>query len=335
MKCTIKDVARKAGVSPSTVSRVISGSARISEETCQRIRKIMDELHYQPNLAARSLVSQSANSVGVFLKSNPEESMKHPFFSDALRALSVKAVEGEMQLVLSFSPHVVEDTNTVRRMIASGAVGAVILLSTQANDPVADYLDRHRIPFVVIGQPDRPDEHWWVDNDNVFAGRMATEHLIKNGHRRIMLLGGNDGYTVTMLRQQGYEEALRSAVIQLNPSWIVNDPRAHSDELKSIFRSSDAPTAVLAMDDSWAIWLMGQLNEWGLTVPKDVSLVGFNNSVFSQYTTPPLTSVEIHPYELGLAAMDMMITVLDKEPGMPTHQIVPVTLVERGSVMHI
>ncbi|MBQ8536860.1 MAG: LacI family DNA-binding transcriptional regulator, partial [Clostridia bacterium] len=297
MKCTIKDVARVAGVSPSTVSRVISGSARISPQTCQRIRQIMEEMNYQPNLAARSLVSQSANSVGVFMKANPGESLKHPFFAEALRGLSVRAAEAEIQLVLSFSPHAQEDLNTTRRIVSSGAAGGMILLSSQANDPVAEYLSRHKIPFVVIGQPDQAQDRWWVDNDNVLAGRLVTEHLLTFGHRRILLLGAKDGFTVTQLRQAGYEQAMKEAQISVDPAWILADPRNNAEALKELFSSANAPTAVIAMDDSWALWLMGQLGEWGLSVPKDVSLVGFNNSAFSPYTTPALTSVEIHPYE--------------------------------------
>lgn len=332
MKCTIKDVAKRAGVSPSTVSRVISGSARISEETCRRIRQIMSEMNYQPNLAARSLVSQSANSVGVFLKANPEETMKHPFFAEALRGISVRAAEAEMQLVLSFSPHSQEDLNTTRRMISSGAAGGMILLSSQDNDPVASYLTNHDIPFVVVGQPNKSEENWWVDNDNVLAGQLVTEHLLSFGHKRIMLMGAKDGFTVTQLRQSGYEKAMAAAGLHVNQSWILGDPRPNAEALRELFSSNGAPTAVIAMDDSWALWLMGQLGEWGLSVPKDVSLVGFNNSSFSPFTTPALTSVEIHPYELGLAAMDMMMEALHKNSVKPRHQVVPVSLIQRGSV---
>ena len=335
MKCTIKDVARVAGVSPSTVSRVISGSARISPQTCQRIRQIMEEMNYQPNLAARSLVSQSANSVGVFMKANPGESLKHPFFAEALRGLSVRAAEAEIQLVLSFSPHAQEDLNTTRRIVSSGAAGGMILLSSQANDPVAEYLSRHKIPFVVIGQPDQAQDRWWVDNDNVLAGRLVTEHLLTFGHRRILLLGAKDGFTVTQLRQAGYEQAMKEAQISVDPAWILADPRNNAEALKELFSSANAPTAVIAMDDSWALWLMGQLGEWGLSVPKDVSLVGFNNSAFSPYTTPALTSVEIHPYELGLAAMDMIMEALRNPQSGPQNQVIPVSLIQRGSVRRL
>lgn len=332
MKCTIKDVARRAGVSPSTVSRVISGNARISQETCGRIRQIMAEMHYQPNLLARSLVSQSANSVGVFMKANPGESMKHPFFAEALRGLSVRAAQSEVQLVLSFSPQAREDLNTMKRLVTSGMAGGMILLSSHAQDPVADYLARHSLPYVVIGRPDPPESGWWVDNDNQAAGRLVTEHLIAFGHRRILLLGAQDGYTVTQLRQAGYEQALQAAGIQVNPDWILSDPTSKAEALRALFLSSQAPTAVVAMDDSWALWFIGLLSEAGLCVPKDVSLVGFNNSAFSPFTTPALTSVEIHPYDLGLAAMDMMLEALRQPDAEPRHQIVPVSLIHRGSV---
>lgn len=332
MKCTIKDVALRAGVSPSTVSRVISGNARISPETCLKIKQIMEEMHYQPNLLARSLVNQSIHSVGVFMKSNPGETMKHPFFAEALRGLSTCAVENDLQLVLGFSPEVSEDLNTIKQLATSGMVGGIILLSSHPEDPAISYLEKNHVPFVVVGKPDDPEHTRWVDNDNILAGKLATEHLIQFGHKRILLLGAQDGYTVTQLRQEGYEQALQNAGIPVYHDWILSNPSAKEEALHELFLSSNRPTAVLAMDDSWALWIMGRLGEWGLSVPKDVSIVGFNNSAFAPYTIPALSSVEIHPYELGLAAMQMMLEALKHESDPHQSKIIPVTLIQRGSV---
>ena len=333
MKSTIKDIARKAGVSPSTVSRVISGSNRISEETQKKIRAIMEEMHYRPNLLARSLVNRTTNAIGVFSATSAEISMKHPFFAEALRGMGTMAARSNMHLLVGTSASQEDDGRVVREMIDSGMIEGLILLSTLRDDPVAEQLHRHNFPFVVIGHPQHGERYHRVDSDNEKAGYMVTEYLLSRGHERICYLGVDHTLSVTCQRQAGFQAALKAAGIPVSPQVFLPNPIHNGeDELPEALLAPNGPTAVVAQDDALAIWLISALTKTGRRVPEDVSIISFNNAAVSAYTSPPLTSVEVHPFLLGEQAMALLLDLI-KEPGMPPAWVeVPVQLMERGSV---
>ena len=333
MKSTIKDIARKAGVSPSTVSRVISGSNRISEETQMKIRAIMEEMHYRPNLLARSLVNRTTNAIGVFSATSAEVSMKHPFFAEALRGMGTMAARSSMHLLLGTSASQEEDGRVVREMIDSGMIEGLILLSTLRDDPVAEQLHRHNFPFVVIGHPRHGEKYHRVDSDNEKAGRMVTEYLLKRGHQRICYLGVDHTLSVTCQRQAGFEATLQSEFIPISPDTFISNPLNNDEEaLPEALLAPGGPTAVVVQDDALAIWLIGALQKAGRRVPEDVSIISFNNAAVSAYTSPPLTSVEVHPFLLGEQAMTLLLDLIKNPDMAPTWVEVPVQLMERGSV---
>lgn len=337
MKCTIKDIARKAGVSPSTVSRVISGNSRISADTQEKVRAIMEKMNYRPNLLARSLVNRTTNAVGVFSATSAEESMKHPFFAEALRGIGVKAAMHNLQLLLATSASQEEDGRAVREMMYSGMIEGLILLSTLRDDPVADLLHKHSFPFVVIGHPQNAKQYHCVDSDNIKAGRLVANYMLQHGHRRFCYLGADESLSVTYNRQKGFTSALQDAGIAVTGDMFLSSPflsgyTGQEELLLARFHAPEAPTAVVAQDDALAIWLMGALQKEGLHIPGDVSIVSFNNAAVSAYTSPPLSSVEVHPFSLGEKAMTLLLDLM-KEPGLnPQWVEVPVELIERGSV---
>ncbi len=333
MKSTIKDIAKRAGVSPSTVSRVISGSNRISDETQSKVRAIMEEMNYRPNLLARSLVNRTSNAIGVFSAMSAEESMKHPFFAEALRGIGTTAARHGLHLLLGTSASQEEDGRVVREMMYSGMIEGMILLSTLRDDPVAELMHRHSFPFVVIGHPRLGENYHRVDSDNEKAGRMVTEYLLKRGHKRICYLGADDSLSVTAKRQAGFEAALCEAGIPKTLETLLPSPLASGeDTLPVSLMSREGPTAVVCQDDALAVWLIGTLQKAGRRVPEDVSIISFNNAAVSAYTSPPLTTVEVHPFLLGEKAMALLSKLLKEPDAKPQWIEVPVELIERGSV---
>ncbi len=333
MKSTIKDIAKRAGVSPSTVSRVISGSSRISGETQMKVRAIMEEMNYRPNLLARSLVNRTANAVGVFSATSAEESMKHPFFAEAIRGIGTTAARHGLHLLLGTSASQEEDGRVVREMMFSGMIEGMILLSTLHDDPVAELLHRHSFPFVVIGHPRHGENYHRVDSDNEKAGRMVTEYLLRHGHRRLCYLGADGSLSVTVKRQAGFEAALADAGLPVFQEMFLANPLAAGDDmLPAPLLSPLGPTGVVVQDDALAIWLMGALQKAGRRVPEDISIISFNNAAVSAYTSPPLTSVEVHHCLLGEQAMALLYSLLKEPDTKPRWVEVPVELMERGSV---
>ncbi len=335
MKATIKDVARQAGVSPSTVSRALQNNPRISEEVRLRIRQVAKALDFHPNQMARSLVSRKTRIVGVMFPGSAASSMGHPFYPAVLRGLGRVAGERGYHMLLSTGSENLTDAEAIRDLADSGYISGLLLLAAQ-NSPMEELLPSQTLPVVEIGHPPHGESRYYVDNDNVKAGYTATDYLLARGHRRILFLGYSSRFFVTVDRRKGYEQALAARGIPLRPEWVVPsrflENTTDNELLEKIFRADNRPTAVVSMDDPLSIGLIGFLRALSLSVPQDVSILSFNNTQAGQYASPALTSVDVDPALLGVHAMELLLDILQGTVTAPTHIEVPFQLIERDSV---
>jgi DNA-binding LacI/PurR family transcriptional regulator len=335
MAVTIKDVAKVANVAPSTVSRVIANSPRISEKTKERVREVMDQLGYHPNFIARSLASQSTRAIGLVMPSSTDVVFQNPFFPTVLSGLSEGAHSKQYALHMTTGKTEDEIFDGVVAMVQGGRVDGVILLYSKVEDRVIAYLRERDFPFVVIGKPFKDDENIsYVDNDNFKAGKEVTEHLIQLGHDRIGFIGGNLDLVVTVERLLGYEKALRNSGISLIDEYIVNDEflrESGQDAVKVLLSLEKPPTAMVVADDLMALGVLNKLDELGISVPDDISIVSFNNVLIAEMARPPLTSVDINIFDLGYQATKSLIQKIEN-PGEPIKRIiVPFKIVPRFS----
>ena len=333
-KATIKDVARLAEVSPSTVSRALHDNPRISEAVRQRVREVAQALDFHPNQMARGLVQRETRVVGVLFAEPASESMGHPFYPAVLQGLGQVAGERRYHMLLSTGAENLSAEAAMRDIADSGYASGLICLTTRT---APDDTPRSvTLPVVEIGRPLRPRQSFYVDNDNVRAGRDATRHLLKRGHRRILFLGYDRRFIMMASRLEGFRQAMADAGAPVNEQWIVPARMMENvpdfPHLQEIFRADDRPTAVVSMDDPLSIGLSSFLLTLGLSVPADVSIVSFNNTLAGQYHSPALTSIDVHPRELGAHAMALLLDILKGKVTQPTHLEVPFTLVERDSV---
>lgn len=190
--------------------------------------------------------------------------------------------------------------------------------------------------MVVIGHPRDADQRCYVDNDNVQAGYEAARHLLEHGHSRIGLMGDDSRYMFTADRRKGCEKALAEAGLPLCGEWLFSARACRSqterERLRMVFDAQNHPTAMVCMDDLMAIELSRTLDEWGLCVPRDVSLISFNNTELSRYHQPALTTFDVQPYQLGMHAMRLMLDMLKGAAAAPSAINVPFTLIPRHSV---
>ena len=332
-KATIKDVAKAAGVSASTVSRALRDHPRISEEVRQRVRKIAREMDFHPNLVARSLVKRETRIVGVLFAESASLSMGHPFYPAALQGIGQVAGENRYYMLLSTGSENMGELAAMRSMADSGYASGLICLSTLTEPPADDGVG---LPMVEIGHPQGARRSYYVDNDNVNAGYVATRYLLERGHRRVLFLGFDKRFVMMSHRLTGFRKAMAEAGAPVREDWVVPVRMIENvpdfTHLGEIFRQPDCPTAVVSMDDPLSIGLSGFLQTLGFSVPADVSIVSFNNTQAGQYHTPALTSIDVHPRELGMRAMSLLLKMLNGEVPGPTHEDVPFTLVERDSV---
>ena len=270
MPVTIKDVAKAAGVSPSTVTRVIQNKSTISDETKKRVRKAMKELNYHPNLNARSLVSSYTQVIGLVLPDDSDVFYQNPFFPSVLRGIAQVASDNHYAIQLATGKDEKERLNAISQMVYGKRVDGLIFLYAQQNDPLVQLVVEEQFPFLILGKSLSPFIPL-VDNDNIQAGFDATEYFIKKGCSRIAFIGGTKKLFVTQDRLTGYEQALQEHNLPLD-----NHRTFFADEFleekgynfsKQLFKYDPQTDAIITTDSLLAEGVCSYLNEHQLDVP--------------------------------------------------------------------
>ncbi|SDK47938.1 LacI family DNA-binding transcriptional regulator [Sediminibacillus albus] len=333
---TIKDVAKVTGVSPSTVSRVIADNPRISPATKKKVREAMEHLGYHTNIHARNLVAKSTKAIGVIMPSSADKALQNPFFPEVLRGIGSVIHERQYSLTLSSGETEQEILAEVQRMVYGSYVDGVILLYSRVDDPVMSFLQERDFPFVMVGKPfEKLQEITHVDNDNFTAGKQITNYLIASGHEKIAFIGGSKDLFVTRDRESGYQSALTDAGLPNNDAYKIHTEFLKSGGREAVERLLSLPvrpTAIVVTDDLMSLGVLSTLEESGVQVPRDISLVSFNNAYLSEITRPALTTVDIHIHELGAQSARALIErTVDKT--VPSRRIiVPYNIIYRNSV---
>lgn len=334
MSVTIKDVARKAGVSPSTVSRVISKHPRISKETAQRVMQVMNELGYHPNIMAKSLVSKTTNTLGIILPRPVDELFQNYFFHEVIRGILSQANRSGYDLLMASGSNEKEEMDTVMRLVRGRRVDGIILLSSKTHDPLIAFLEESDIPFVIIGRSAEFPDAYTVDNDNVQAAYDAAQHLINQGHKSIGFVSGPPDLTVSQDRMEGYRKAMAEAGLPVRNDWIVETEFLQESGYRAmsmLMSLPERPTALIAIDDVVAFGVLHGLSELGYRVPDDISLVSFNNISLSELSSPPLTSIDIGTYQIGYLTSKTLIQLVQGETVHQRRILVPHRLIVRES----
>ncbi len=219
MRVTIKEVAKLAGVSPSTVTRVVQNKSTISDETKKRVRAAMKELDYHPNLNARSLVSQSTQVIGLVLPDDSDLFYQNPFFPTVLRGISRIASEHDYAIQISTGQDEERRLENIKQMIFGKRVDGLIFLYSKPNDPLVDFAIKNQFPFLILGKAVSPFVSL-VDNDNIKAGYDATKYFLDQGYKKIAFLAGNKELVVSQDRFAGYKQALEEAGIPLDENIV-------------------------------------------------------------------------------------------------------------------
>ena len=344
MAVTIKDVAALAGVSPSTVSRTCKNNPSISEETKERVRKAMAELGYEPNFQASNLASQNSRTIGIILPASAKEVYENSFYLEAIQGISHYCNGRQYMTTIVTGQDEAEILNAVRSMSRSGKVDGFIILYSKKEDPVIDYLFNEGLLYILIGKATQyTNQTIYIDNDNLLAGREATEYLYQLGHRRIAYLGSDSSLMFSADRKAGYQLALASHQLPVRPEYCV--------EVKNVsakfcvfcefcgrtahLMQKARPTAILVSDDILAVSLERVCLENHLAIPEDLSIISFNNSLFARLTSPQLTSIDIGAGQLGSEAASQIINHIENPNLLATKIIVPHHLIERDSCCKI
>lgn len=330
MKVTIKDVAREAKVATSTVSRVLSNSDRISEETKNRVNEVIKRLNYTPNIIARGLANKKTRMLAIVLPKGAEDSFSNPFFVQAMKGISVYAQKEEYYIMYAFNENN-DSEEWIKRITDSNLVDGICLLSAKDNDETIEYLKKIKFPFVVIGRPEDVENVLWVDNDNFQAMYSLVQKLIEKGHKKIAYIGAKSELNVSKDRLNGYRQALYSRDIEVNEDIILemNDftENEGSKATKRLINIA-LPTSIVTTDDLLAFGVQEVLKELDI---ENISVVGFNNIPLANYKKPALTSVDINAEKLGYYATKLLIDKLEGKNMLEKYHIIETNLIERES----
>ncbi len=334
MPPTLEQVAKLAGVSRSTVSRVINNHPNVRPEVRERVWQGIRELGYQPHAAARSLVTRRTQIIGMIIPETVTKLFTDPFFPLLLRGATEACNTHHYQLMLSLFTAGTNREELYRRILRGRYLDGVIVASVSLKDPIILSLLNDNIPFVSVGR--YPDERVnYVDVDNVGGARMAVEHLIRLGHRRIATITGPLDMPVSQDRLAGYRQALEANGIPIDESLIMEGDFTEGGGMLAMQKLlSASPTAVFVASDMMAVGALKALRQAGLRVPDDIALVSFDDIPLASAIEPPLTTVRQPIERLGSIAVEVLLSLLEKaheKQATAQRIILPTELVIRAS----
>ena len=336
MSVTLKDVAALAGVSPSTASRACKDNPSISKETKERVWKAMEQLGYEPNLPSEEIENRT---IDIILPPSPKESFENAFHLEVIRGVSQFCNQHHYMNTVITGRDDEEILSVLEHMVKNNKVDGFIVTYSKQDDPIIDYLYNEGLLYVVIGKAYRfANQTVYVDNDNVLAAQEATEYLINLGHTNIAYLGSDSNLMFSADRKSGYQLALFNHKIEVNKENIIElpfIPEEHSAAVHNLLNKKNRPTAILVSDDLFAVALERACIEMDLVIPRDLSIISFNNSLFARLTSPPLTSIDINSVQLGIEAASQVINHIENPNLLATKIIVPHKLVERHSCIKL
>lgn len=309
MPVTVKDIAKKAGVSHSTVSRALHSNPLISDETTERIRKIAIQMGYSPSAAARALKTNRSRVLGVVLSS-----VEDPFFSEILQGIEeVVQGSGYSLFIASADRDPARERKIVQAMVERRADG-VIICSTSFSSEQSGQLLQYGVPLVVVNNQAAEDFRYSIYHDDIDGSRQVTRHLIELGHKRIGYVGNSVSGRTTLDRFTGFRQEMESFGFAVQPEYIYEasggGPKNGILAAQYFLGLPHRPTALICYNDMLAIGVLKGLQQAGICVPEDISITGFDNIVFSAYTNPSLTTLDQPKRFIGTEAARLLLELL-------------------------
>ncbi len=329
---TIKDVAERAGVARSTVSHALNGNYPVSDETRKRVLAAASQLDYHPDAIASSLRSRRTRITGLAIPLDvPDRSLSHSSFSQFIECIADELSRHDYRLLclISRSPQAPE----LVRLAREGHVDGMLLLQMRVDDPRVDALRATGLPFVAMGKPVRTRDCIWVEHDLRGGAGIAVEHLLRGGHRRIAFLGDNPVFGYQYNALAGFRQAHRTFKLPWQRELVLHCEGVQEvgTALRPFADRKDGPTALITTTDIEAVAALHALVGMGLRVPDDVAIVTLGDSVFTQLVQPPITAVYYSVEEFCRLAVQMLLAMMSGQHPAQRHQILPMTLIPRGS----
>lgn len=309
---TMQDVANKAGVSKATVSRVLSGKGYVSQETKDQVFKAIEEAGYRPNLLARNLATSKSMCIGLVVTNTLYNGN---YFSELISQAAKKLDANGRQLILVDGKHSAEEEREAIQFLHDLRCDGIIIYPRFLSvDEMDDIIDKYNKPVMVVNRKLRKHQSHCIYCDHKGSGLQSTRALIERGHRNIAFITGSMDSPTAIERLSGYKEALSAAGLPVNDALIIPGkwtPASGAAAVEALLAAGQTFSAILASNDDMAIGAMKKLNEAGIAVPADVSVIGFDNIPTAPFLIPALSSVKDPVSDMVSEVISQIISMLD------------------------
>lgn len=332
---TIKDVAKLAGVSTTTVSHVINKTRFVAEDTAKAVWSAVSELNYSPSAVARSLKVNTTKSIGMIITTS-----EAPYFAEIVSAVEEHCYRQGYSLFLCNTHNEAEKIQNHLDMLIQKRVDGILVMCSEYSENSLALFNGTNVPMVVMDWGPNDNKSDRILDHSFEGGYMATRHLIENGHRDIAIITGNLFKTISKTRFEGFVKAMTEEGLLIRDGWIAEndfEPEAGYESMNNILKQDRLPTAVICSCDTVALGAISAITEKGLSVPQDISVIGYDNIHNSRFYAPPLTTIHQSKTRFGQMAIDLLlerITGADKQHEPKVLEFYP-ELVIRQSVRNL
>lgn len=332
---TIKDVAKLAGVSTTTVSHVINNTRFVSEETSKAVWQAVEALNYSPSAVARSLKVNTTKSIGMMITTS-----EAPYFAEIVLAVEEYCYQKGYSLFLCNTQNDPEKIQNHLDMLVKKRVDGILVMCSEYTENSFNLFKSVNVPMVVMDWGPNDDKSDRIIDHGLDGGYMATRYLIDNGHRDIAIIAGDLFKTISKSRFDGYVKAMTEAGLLIRDEWITEndfEPEAGYESMNHILKQEKLPTAVVCSCDTVALGAISAITEKGLSVPQDISVIGYDNIHNSRFYAPPLTTIHQSKARVGRMALDILLERIEspEQHHQPTTLEFYPELVVRQSVRHL
>jgi LacI family transcriptional regulator len=330
MNITISEIAKLAGVSKTTVSRVLNNKPDVDPATREKILALIDQYNFQPNAFAKAISQQSSNQhIGLLIPHKAEYIFSNAFYTEVMRGVSTEVDDQGYYLLLCYA----HDINYMDIYHQKRVEGFVLLSPGSYNKNIIETLNAEQVPFVSTAKISEQESISYVDIDNHQGGMLVMDHLIGLGHRRIAYIG-KTSLNSSIERMNSHRSALEKHNLPYDPNLVLvpdtSTTESGHDAVQRLLNMENPPTAIFLANDVMAVGAIKAIQEFGLRVPEDVSVVGFDDIPLASFVNPALTTIHQPAYQKGVCAARMLIDRLEKRPT-PSCKILDVELVVRSS----
>jgi len=329
---TLEKIGQLAGVSRSTVSRVINNHPNVSDSVRERVEKIIKETEYSPNLAARTLASQRSFVIGLVIPRSVQAFFGDPYFARLTQGIAQATNLHDYTFSLFILENREVEDRLIPRITRPGLIDGLVIQSTSADDKVLSRVINGSIPYVIAGRPLDYPNVTYIDVDNVNGATLAVEHLINLGRKRIATITGPQNISPGVDRRLGYEQTLAKHGFIADNNLIAEGNFTEESGYQAAKQILEfEPDAIFAASDSMGLGAIQAVKEKGLRVPQDIAIVGFDDLPPARYANPQLTTIRQPILRFGVAAIELLIKYVEDNITTPQKTILGVELIVRDS----